>query len=49
MDFDTLAHWAVVIFFLSVGVCGIIYGLSPNDKYSMYRKSDDHYSKEDNT
>jgi len=37
------------LFFLLVGICGIIYGLNPNDKYALYRKSDEHFNDEDNT
>lgn len=37
------------LFFLLVGICGILYGLNPVDKYALYRKSEKHYNDEDNT
>jgi len=49
MSFETFAELFAVAYFLLVGICGCIYGLSPSDKYVQYRKSDEHYNDGDNT
>ena len=47
--FEQYAHEIVVVFMLLVGIAGCLYGLNPDDKYAMYRKSDEHYNDEDCT
>lgn len=46
---EEFAHLMVVVFMLTFGIAGCIYGLNPGDKYSIYKKSDEHYNDDDCT
>lgn len=49
MTLESFVELLGLIFFLLIGICGCIYGLSPSNKYAQYRKSDEHYNDGDNT